>query len=97
MLGITADSPSQPLRLKGFHAKFLIDDAALKKAEAGWQPLPELRTVTPEQVQYNFNRSKQEVRQLVEDRLEAMRKDDDLARLILAPNSNSLGTTQAPH
>jgi type IV secretory pathway TraG/TraD family ATPase VirD4 len=96
-VGITADSPNQPIKLKGFHARFVIDDAALKKEEAAWQPLPHIRTVTPELVQYNFNRIKGEVKNLIDDRHETMRCDPNLARLILQPNRPTLGKKQAPH
>ena len=94
-VGITADSPSQPMRLKGFHAKFVIDDAALEKEEAEWQDRPQLRAVTKEMVKYNFNRIKQEVKQLIDDRIEAMRNDPALAKFVLGPSRDSFGKTQA--
>jgi Type IV secretory system Conjugative DNA transfer/YWFCY protein len=96
-VGITADSPTQPIKLKAFHARFVIDNAALAKEEAAWQPLPEIRTVTPELVQYNFNRIKKEVRELINDRLDTMLRDPELVRLILQANRPSLGKKQAPH
>jgi hypothetical protein len=93
-VGITADSPSQPIRLKAFHARFLIDDAAIAKEEADFQPLPTLRAVSPESLTYNFNRIKRDVQELIEDRLLMMEQNPSLAGLILKANGLSKGKRQ---
>lgn len=82
-VGITADSPSQPMALKAFHSHILIDDKAIEQEEAAWQPLPEIRTVTPEIIDYNFRLIKQQVRTLVDARLAFMAKTPALASLII--------------
>ena len=95
-VGITADTPDQPIRLKAFHARFVLDNAGLAKEEAGWQPLPVLRSVTPEMVTDNFNRIKKEVRELINDRLDTMYQHPELAKLILKANRPSQGLKQWP-
>jgi hypothetical protein len=81
--GITADTPTQPLPLKAFHARFVIDHHAIQKEEATYQPIPQVRTVTPDIIDLNFRRIKQEARQLVEDRLAYMAATPALAGLIV--------------
>jgi len=95
-VGITADSPRQPLPLKAFHSRFTIHFDAINREEAAWQSIPEVRKVTPAIVDLNFRQIKQHVRDMVETRLAQMRANPDLARLIVIRRENSPGRRQTP-
>ena len=82
-VGITADSPSQPIQLKAFHARIVIDHETIEKEEAAWEPIPIVRTVTPDVVDLNFRQIKEEVRKIIADRLAYMQQDPELSRLIV--------------
>ena len=81
--GITADSPTQPLSLKAFHGRFIIDHDAIQREEATYQPVNIVHTVTRDTINNNFHRIKQEVRQLVRDHLAHMAATPSLAVLIV--------------
>lgn len=79
-VGITADSPDQPMPLKAFHCQIKLDPET--------QPediLMPVRKITGEVVDQTFQRIQEDVRLLVEARLEEMRQTPDLSRLILNP------------
>ena len=64
-VGIVADEPATPIDLKGFHAKVINDEKAIRKERAGWKALPWLRVVNQTTVEKNFDRIRQEVKDLV--------------------------------
>ena len=79
-VGITADSPSQPMPLKAFHCHVKLGpESALADAA-----MP-VNKVTAEIVDKTFQQIQEEVKRLVEDRLDQMRNTPSLARLILNP------------
>jgi hypothetical protein len=95
-VGITADSPTQKIKLKTFHAEIVIDQEAIKEEEANYQPLPEVRTVTPDLVDLNFRQIKQEVRTMIDTRLAYMLKTPALASLIVTKNQGLNRPRQSP-
>jgi len=95
-VGITADSPSHPILLKGFHNRITADHDAIAQEEAAFQPIPEVRTVTPELVQFTFRQIKEDVRQLVENRLAFMVNIPSLARLIVKKSEGHNRRRQSP-
>lgn len=95
-VGITADSPMQPLPLKAFHARVVVDFAAIQREESTWQPIPEVRTVTPDLVDFNFRQIKQQVLDMVESRLAQMRQNPTLARLIVTKREGLHQRRQTP-
>lgn len=46
-VGVTADTPDQPIALKGFDTKFVIDKAALKKKKPAGNRCPSFETSRP--------------------------------------------------
>jgi len=80
-VGITADSPGQPMPLKAFHCQAQLDH----ESPPSGSPLP-AKKVSKEVVEQTFRRIQEEVKLLVDARLEEMRQTPDLARLILNPN-----------
>jgi hypothetical protein len=68
-VGMVADDPDQKIPLKVFHAEILNDHAALKKEEEGYHPIPSVRKVTQEEIQQNYVRIREDIRQIIQDRL----------------------------
>jgi type IV secretory pathway TraG/TraD family ATPase VirD4 len=83
-VGITADSPTQPIQLKAVNAYLQINAEAIQKEEAGWSDTPHVRTVTPDIKDLNFQQVKEDVRRIVSDRLALMEQDPTLAPLIVS-------------
>ena len=79
-VGITADSPDQPLALKAFHCQVLLD----KESDHPKKPVPS-RKVTKEVIDNTFRQIQQDVKRLVENRLDQMRNTPTLAPLIINP------------
>jgi hypothetical protein len=79
-VGITADSPDQPMPLKAFHCQIILD----KEKPFPDQPLP-TKKVSTETVDRTFLQIQEETRRLVEQRLDHMRNSPTLSRLIIHP------------
>jgi hypothetical protein len=79
-VGITADSPDLPLPLKAFHCQIKLDP---QPAHAD-HPLPS-KKVSNETVNQAFQQIQEETKRIVEKRLEDMRNNPALTRLILNP------------
>ena len=95
-VGVTADNPTHPNPLKGFHSRITIDHQAIAKEEATWEPLPVIRTVAPEMLQANFEQIKKETHTIVAQRLAQMLRTPLLAQLILLKNRPSTGHKRSP-
>jgi len=79
-VGITADSPDQPLPLKAFHCQIKVDPQPAHTDS----PRPSQK-VSKETVNQVFQRIQQETKQLVGNRLDYMRTKTELNKLILNP------------
>ena len=78
--GITADSPDQPLPLKAFHCRVRLD----RESSDRNHPLPS-KKVSMEIINQTFRRIQAEAKQIVGNRLDHMRNNADLNKLILNP------------
>ena len=85
-VGITADTPEQPLPLKAFHARIMPDPVVSEFERASEGKIPEVRKVSLEEVQANFRQIKNEVEDMVDTRLMEMNKSSDLKRYIVQKN-----------
>ena len=83
-VGITADSPDQPLNLKAFHCKIGLN-AQPPHSET---KVPS-RRVPKEMIDENFQQIQHEAKRIVENRLEQMRNTPSLAPLILNPKTGA--------
>jgi type IV secretory pathway TraG/TraD family ATPase VirD4 len=79
-VGITADSPDQPLPLKAFHCQVLLD----QESDHSEKPIPS-RKVTKEVIDNTFRQIQHDTKRLVENRLDQMRNTPTLAPLIINP------------
>ena len=64
-VGIVADNPDQRIALKSFHAEIINDHEAIKKEEESYQPLPVIRTITPELIRNNYLKIKMDIEELI--------------------------------
>jgi hypothetical protein len=79
-VGITADSPDQPLPLKAFHCQIQLQP----ELEDLKRPLPS-RKVTKEVIDNTFQQIQRDAKRIVENRLDQMRNTPSLAPLIINP------------
>lgn len=68
-VGMVADDPDQKIDLKVFHSEILNDHESIRNEESAYHEIPEVRKVTPEEIQENYFRIKQEVRMIVDEKL----------------------------
>jgi hypothetical protein len=66
-VGMVADDPDNPIDLKTFHCRIQNDHESINLEEAAYQPIPAARTVSPSEIQQNYQRIKEDVKALVED------------------------------
>jgi hypothetical protein len=66
MVGMVADTPDQPIDLKGFHAKIQVDKGVISREEAGYAAIPEIRQVSAAELEDNFFQIQKDVQQIVE-------------------------------
>lgn len=69
-VGTVADDPQQKIELKTFHAEIINDHAAIKNEESKYQPIPAIRTITQEEIQKNYFRIKEDIQEIIEDKLD---------------------------
>jgi hypothetical protein len=82
-VGMVADNPDQPIKLKAFCCKVLNDHDALKKEEEGYKPLPVVRNVTQQMILDNFLQIKKDIDDLIQSELERMMDTPELEHLII--------------
>jgi hypothetical protein len=68
-VGMVSDDPDQKIALKVFHSEILNDHAAIRKEEQSYDEIPLVRKVTPEEIQENYFRIKQEIKMVIEEKL----------------------------
>jgi hypothetical protein len=73
-VGTVADDPDQKIELKVFHAEILNDHEAIRKEEQSYKPIPPIRSLSHYEIQQNYFRIKNEINQIVEDKLNTAKK-----------------------
>ena len=68
-VGMVTDDPDQKIELKVFHSEILNDHEAIRNEEKSYQEIPAVRDVSPEEIQQNYLRIKEEVRMVVDEKL----------------------------
>lgn len=80
--GVVTDMPSHPIELKAFHCQIQNDWDAIKREEDAYQPLPEVRQVSQQDVMDNYIRIKNEVAMVVQETMDRIKSDPELAYLL---------------
>lgn len=89
-VGMVADNPDEIIKLKTFHCEIQNSHAAIKAEEDNYKPLPKIRDITAIEVQSNYIKIKNEVDDIIEQELERIRKDPNLAHLLFVKPENPM-------
>lgn len=96
-VGAVADNFGETIKQKIFHAQIVVDDEAVARQTAAYEPLPQISFFTgpdgkdnmEEQIEANYQRIRREVAQIIEDELRRITNDPKLSHLIPKPPSGS--------
>jgi len=88
-VGAVADNIDERIEQKIFHAQIVVDSQRVVAETKAYREIPVITNFvddsgvdrTKEMIQMNYNRIKDEVRQIVEDELERIKKDESLSYL----------------
>ena len=85
-VGTVADNPDQRISLKKFHCAIQNDDDAIAKEQAAYRALPVIRSVTPDDIQANYEHIRNDIASMIREEIEKLKprpsrkrrkKDDD--------------------
>jgi type IV secretory pathway TraG/TraD family ATPase VirD4 len=68
-VGMVADDPNQKIELKVFHSEIMNDHEAIKNEENAYHDIPPVREVSEEEIRENYFRIKQDVKDIIEEKL----------------------------
>lgn len=89
-VGSVSDNFGETIDQKIFHAQIVVDNEALKKETAKYEPIPEVanfldengKDTMEEQIQANYRRIKQDIIELIDEELLRIQNDPNLAHLL---------------
>ena len=89
-VGSVSDNFTERIEQKIFHAEIVVDTDKVKREESHYQPIPIINDFKDadgndcmkQAIQDNYNRIKEDVKQIVKDELERIAGDEDLKHLI---------------
>lgn len=89
-VGAVADNFGETIEQKIFHAQIVVDNEAVQKETAAYQPIPEISSFLDEngndtmeqQIQANYRQIKQDIVELVENELIRIENDPELKYLL---------------
>ncbi|EIY17527.1 hypothetical protein HMPREF1061_03615 [Bacteroides caccae CL03T12C61] len=89
-VGAVADNFGETIEQKIFHAQIVVDNEAVQKEMAAYQPIPEISSFLDEngndtmeqQIQANYRQIKQDIVELVENELIRIENDPELKHLL---------------
>ena len=89
-VGAEADSFSERIEQKIFHAEIVVDNERVAAEEKAYKKIPVITDFTDEngvdrmkeQIQENYERIRAETRQIVEDEIQRIKDDPDLCQLL---------------
>ncbi|MDB5159433.1 MAG: Type secretory pathway VirD4 component-like protein [Mucilaginibacter sp.] len=82
-VGMMSDTPDQPIDLKTFHCRIINDTAKLQAEEAAYVDIPDVRKVTPELIQRNYEQIKQDIQDLLQCEMQALVADPARMHLMI--------------
>ncbi len=89
-VGAVADNFGETIEQKIFHAQIVVDNEAVQKETAAYQPIPEISNfldkngndTMEQQIQVNYRKIKQEIVELIENELIRIENDPELRHLL---------------
>lgn len=96
-VGAVADNFGETIDQKIFHAQIVVDNDAVQKETAAYQPIPEISSFLDEngndtmeqQIQANYRQIKQDIVELVENELIRIENDPELKHLLGGDGENN--------
>lgn len=82
-VGLMADTPDQPIALKTFHSKVINDHEALAAESKAFVDLPQVRIITPDEINRVYRQIKSDIHRIVDDVFEMMMNDPAWRSLII--------------
>jgi len=82
-VGMVADNPDQKVELKTFCAEILNDHDSLAREQALYKSLPQLSSVTQQEMLDNYLRIKKDVQKIVQDEMERIMDTPEFGDLII--------------
>nr|WP_262714154.1 hypothetical protein [Mucilaginibacter rubeus] len=82
-VGLVADNPDCKIELKAFHCEIVNDHESLNREIDGYRPLPEVRAISNGIVERNYLKVKQDVRDIVDSKIERLLSDPSLIHLVI--------------
>jgi TusA-related sulfurtransferase len=82
-VGMVADNPDCKIDLKAFHCEILNNHEALKKEEANYREIPEVRKLDSSMIGQNYLQIKQDVQDIIQSEMERVLNDPGLAYLVV--------------
>ena len=95
--GAVADNFGEEIEQKVFHAKIVVDTAAVAREEKSYVPIPQISFFEDEngedcmerQIKENYDRIRVEVNQIIKDEMERIKTDPALRHLIPEPKKGT--------
>ncbi|WP_346319374.1 conjugal transfer protein MobC [Chitinophaga sp. YIM B06452] len=81
-VGTVADNPHEPIKLKNFHCKILLNESGINAEEAAYKPLPKVRDVSSIAVQNNYIQIKNDVYNIIDAEIKRIKADKELSKLL---------------
>ena len=89
-VGAVTDNFEERIEQKIFHAQIVVDNDRVKRETSRYEPIPEIinfsdadgNDIMKEQIQLNYDRIKQDIRDIVSSEMERIENDPELAHLI---------------
>ena len=89
-VGAVTDNFEERIDQKIFHAQIVVDNDRVKRETSRYEPIPEIinfsdadgNDIMKEQIQLNYDRIKQDIRDIVSSEMERIENDPELAHLI---------------
>ena len=89
-VGAISDNFDERIEQKIFHAEIVVDNDRVKRETSSYEPIPEIinfrdtygNDIMKEQIQRNYDRIKQDIRDIVSSEMERIENDPKLAHLI---------------
>lgn len=90
-VGVVADNPDQPIKLKAFHTHIQNDHAAIKAEEDAYKPLPK-GNISALTIQNTYIQIKNDIVDLIETEIDRIKNDPDLCHLLFVrPGDKNAG------
>lgn len=83
-VGTVADNPEEKIKLKTFHSKIINDHKQIKEQDSKFVDIPQISDVTPEEVKAIYLGIKEDIKNIVTERLEAINNTPELQHLLIA-------------